>query len=146
MAISKHLLDVRQGGLRKDHSTVKKIGDLTDDLFVAMNNQEVTTAVFIDFKKAFDTVSLNMLIQKLELHGVKGMNLKLMKNYLSNRRQCVIANNIKLTLRSISCGIPQGSILPKCVKQCTVQLYADDTVIYFSNKCHICQIYSTKRP
>ena len=143
------LLDVRQGGFRKDHSTVKKIGDLTDDLYVAMNNQEVTTAVFIDFKKAFDTVSHNILIQKLELHGVKGMNLKLMKNYLSNRRQCVIANNIKSTLRSISCGVPQGSILgpllfliyvndmPKCVKQCTVQLYADDTVIYFSNKCHI---------
>ena len=143
------LLDVRQGGFRKDHSTVKKIGDLTDDLYIAMNNQEVTTAVFIDFKKPFDTVSHNILIQKLELHGVKGMNLKLMKNYLSNRRQCVIANNIESTLRSISCGVPQVSILgpllfliyvndmPKCVKQWTVQLYADDTVIYFSKKCHI---------
>ena len=77
----------------------------------------------------------NILIQKLGLLGVKGVNLKLMKNYLSNR--------------SISCGVPRGSILgpllfliyvtdmPKCVKQCTVQLYADDTVIYFSNKCHI---------
>ena len=129
------------GGVRKDHSTVKKIGDLTDDLYIAMNNQEVTTAVFIDSKKAFDTVSHNILIQKLGLLGVKGVNLKLVKNYLSNRRQCVIANNIKSTLRSISCGVPQGSIyvndMPKCVKQCTVQLYTDDTVIYFSNKCHI---------
>ena len=47
-----------------------------------MNNQEVTTAVFIDFKKAFGTVSHNILIQNLELLGVKCMNLKLMKYYL----------------------------------------------------------------
>ena len=74
------------------------------------------------------------------------MNLKLMKNYLSNRRQCVIANTIKSILRSISCGIPHGSILGPLLfliyvndmpNECTVQLYADDTVIYFSNKCHI---------
>ena len=66
--------------------------------------------VYIDFKKAFDTVDHNILIQKLKLIGIRNNNLKLLTNYLSNRKQRTLANNTVSEIQNITC-VPQGSIL-----------------------------------
>ena len=61
--------------------------------------------VLIDLKNAFHTVDHQILLRKLELHGIKGQALTLLKPYLTNRNQkCQIK-------RLIKCGVPQGFIL-----------------------------------
>ena len=139
------LLDEKQGGFRPNHSTVSTTSFFLNDLYTAMNDNETTIAVYIDAMKAFDTVNHNILINKLEYFGIRGRCAKWLENYLHNRKQCTVANDITSDLKSISCGVPQGSVcgpllfllyindLTKALKKCKVSLYADDTVLYYSN-------------
>jgi hypothetical protein len=67
--------------------------------------------VLIDLKKAFDTVDHQILLNKLELYGIKGQALTLLKSYITNRNQkCQIKNSFYLHERLIKCGVPQGSL------------------------------------
>ena len=68
-------------------------------------------SIFLDFKKAFDCVSHDILLSKLNLCGVRGVALEWVRSYLSNRHQYVVINNEKSTLKSITHGVPQGSII-----------------------------------
>ena len=58
----------------------------------SINESKITTAVFIDFKKAFDTVDHTILIKKLDLIGVRNTSLNLLQNYLQHRKQKTLAN------------------------------------------------------
>ena len=95
--------------------------------------------VLIDLKKAFDTVDFQILLRKLELYGIKGQALSLLKSYLTNRNQkCQIQNSFS-SERLITCGVPQGSILgplffllyindlPRCLNETKPRMFADDT-------------------
>ena len=140
------LLDKRQGGFRPEHSTVKTCAYFTEDLYQANNNNDITIAVYIDAMKAFDTVNHQILIKKLRKLGIQGNLLKLVKNYLSDRKQCTLANDIVSEVYDITCGVPQGSVLgpllfllyindiTNSVINCKVSMYADDTVLYISHK------------
>ena len=67
---------------------------LTEDIYIAMNNKQMTAVVYVDLKKAFDTVNHVMLLQKLDKIGINH-NLKAwFKNYVTNRTQSTFANNI----------------------------------------------------
>ena len=104
-----------------------------------------TCAVFIDLCKAFDTVNHQILIDKLNLYGIRGKTLNLLKNYMTNRKQITIINNVKSNPRTITCGVPQGSILgpllfnlyindlPNHINS-TTRLFADDACLCFSAK------------
>ena len=110
-----------------------------------MNNNETTIAIYIDAMKAFDTVNHEILLKKLKHFGLKGKCAKWLKNYLSERKQCTIANDTVSNLEIITCGVPQGSVcgpllfllyindITKSLKNCKVSLYADDTVLYYSS-------------
>ena len=131
-----------QGGFRKGHSTVATIADLTDDLFDQVNKGMTTIAAFIDLKKAFDTVNLGILIQKLERAGIKGGVLNWCRNYLSGRMQYTVANGLTSRQLKVTCGVPQGSVLGPLfflvyvndlqyvLDDCKLKLFADDTVLY----------------
>ena len=94
--------------------------------------------------KAFDTVYHEILIKKLQKIGIKGVLLEWLKNYLSNRKQCTVANNIVSSYRNITYGVPQGSVLgpllfliyvnnlSNIIKNSKISMYADDTVIYIT--------------
>ena len=95
--------------------------------------------VLIDLKKAFDTVDHQILLSKLELYGIKGQAINLLKSYLTNRKQkCQIRNSFS-SGRLIKCSVPQGSILgpllfllyindlPHCLCKTKPRLFADDT-------------------
>ena len=139
------LLDEKQGGFRPNHSTISTTSFFLNDLYTAMNNNEATIAVYIDAMKAFDTVNHNILLQKLQYFGIRGRCAKWLKHYLSNRKQCTVANGIISDLKPITCGVPQGSVcgpllfllyindITKNMKKCKVSLYADDTVLYYSS-------------
>ena len=73
--------------------------------------------VLIDLKKAFDTVDPQILLSKLELNGIKGQALNLLKSYLTNRKQKCQIKNVFSSERLIKCGVPQGSITLPVVHQ-----------------------------
>ena len=67
--------------------------------------------VFLDLKKAFDTVDHVLLLAKLELYGVTGLALNLFKSYFAERLQIWSVNSKLSNPRIVNCGVPQGSIL-----------------------------------
>ena len=53
-----------------------------------MDNGNLTEVVFLDIRKAFDTVDHTILLQKLNCHGIQGGSVKLLESYLTDRMQC----------------------------------------------------------
>ena len=135
-----------QGGYRKNYSTITMTRKLVDYILLQRENKTPTVAVFLDLSKAFDTISHAGLITKLELYGIKGHELKLIKNYHSRRVQQTSINGTLSDPKEINFGVPQGSVLgpiflilfinnlPKVIKHSEVCRFADDTVIYNSKK------------
>jgi len=105
-----NLLSQQQYGFRNNHSTSLAITDLHENLLRNLDNKLISCAVFLDLRKAFDSVNHSILLTKLEHYGVRGNALKLIQSYLSNRKQYVQGGNIK-SLNSIISGVPQGLIL-----------------------------------
>ena len=142
-------LDVNQGGFRKNNSTINTSVVFTNDIFNAINTRMITLATFVDMAKAFDTVNHAILLSKLELLGISGNILVLLRNYLTNRKQATMANGIISKSSYITCGIPQGSTVGPLLyiiymndvytslKYCKYKLYADDTVIYISGNSEL---------
>ena len=113
------------------------------DLFYANSNKgQATLAVFVDLRKAFDTVDHEILLKKLECYGIREKNLRWCANYLINRSQCTLANGHLSLKAEITCGVPQGSVLgplffimyvndvQPVIMNAGIQMYADDTVLY----------------
>ena len=110
-----------------------------------MDEGNIGIAVFIDLKKAFDTVDHAILLKKLACYGVKSKELDWFKSYLSNRNQYCYANGAFSSKNIIKYGVPQGSILgpllfliyindlPGCLSHSVPNMYADDTNISSSN-------------
>lgn len=133
------LLSKNQFGFRRLHSTATALLDCTNSWYVNMDRKMFNLVVFIDLKKAFDTVDHKILLRKLELYGIKGNALSLIKSYLSDRIQKCQVNGVVSSGRPVKCGIPQGSILgplffllyindlPECLIKTNSRLFADDT-------------------
>ena len=140
------ILYANQYGFRKGHSTASALLDLYDKISEAIDKKEVAVGVFLDLSKAFDTVNHNILFEKLEYYGVRGIALSWIKSYFSNRKQFVQFNNSSSTSKNITCGVPQGSILGPLLfliyinDICNVStlakliLFADDTSLFFSHR------------
>jgi hypothetical protein len=101
-----------------------------------MDKKQVTGVVYLDLKKAFDTVNHQVLMKKLKCLGVNGQTLSWFQSFLSNRpQQTVLGNSLSDSLK-ISVGVPQGSILgpllflvhingiQKCLKHCQMVIFA----------------------
>ncbi len=99
----------------------------------------INGVLFLNLKKAFDTVDHQILIRKLELYGIKNSALAWFSSYLHGRTQVCRVNNTTSSLKHIPCGVPQGSNLgpllfliyindlPNCLKKSNLPMYADDT-------------------
>ena len=105
------LLHPYQFGFRNNHSPELALLYLVDKISNALDNVECVLGLFLDFSKAFDTVNHDILLTKLEYLGMRGILLDWFKSYLADRRQYVIYNDIKSSCKTITCGVPQGSIL-----------------------------------
>jgi hypothetical protein len=84
---------------------------LLDKITKAIDNDKFAVGIFIDFAKAFDTVNHDILLKKLYHYGIRGVAYNWLESYLTNRKQFCTYNGTKSTLTTISCGVPQGSIL-----------------------------------
>ena len=106
------ILYPKQFGFQTGHSAEHAIVQLVDQILESFEYNKYPLGVLIDLSKAFDTVDHSILLKKLELYGVTDRNRSWFKNYLSNRKQFLQINNEKNTeLETITCGVPQGSIL-----------------------------------
>lgn len=136
----------KQFGFRAKHSTNHAILCIIDRIQKAIDDRNYSCGIFLDFSKAFDTINHNILIRKLQHYGVRGLALDWFISYLSNRNQVVTVNGVQSELLSISCGIPQGSVLGpilfllyindfhKCSKLFDFHLFADDANLFYENK------------
>ena len=106
-----NFLSSSQSGFRSQYSTATTVIDVQDFILKNMDEGKVTGAIFLDLKKAFDTVSHRLLIDKLKKCGISGIELNWFKSYLSNRMQSVKIGSSLSDLKPINIGIPQGSIL-----------------------------------
>ena len=70
------------------------IAKVTDDIFEGIKQKQMIIAAFIDFKKAFDTVNHTVLINKLHKLGITGVTLKSLDNYINDRWQQTMANEV----------------------------------------------------
>ena len=110
--IEKHsLLYSSQYGFRQAHSTQHAILDMVETIQTNMDKKLFSCGVFIDLKKAFDTVNHTILLDKLNYYGFRGIVNQWFSSYLSNRTQTTeIGSHISSKL-NINCGVPQGSVL-----------------------------------
>uniref|UniRef100_A0A8C7CP59 Reverse transcriptase domain-containing protein n=1 Tax=Oncorhynchus kisutch TaxID=8019 RepID=A0A8C7CP59_ONCKI len=135
-----------QFGFRAKHSTETANCFLLENVKSKMDKGGAVGAVFLDLRKAFDTVNHEILITKLSKFNFSPDALRWMKSYLEGRTQCVRVSNELSPTRSYDVGVPQGSILgpllfslyindlPSVCTGSEVQMYADDTVIYVHAK------------
>ena len=106
-----NLLAKQQYGFCPNHSAEYAAVKLVDYISNKMDGQKITGTIFIDFFKAFDTLSYDILLYKLKFYGISGVEYKLLSSYLSNRKQYVMFNNKTSEFTEIRTGVPQGSIL-----------------------------------
>ena len=139
-----NLLTDTQSGFRSLHSTLTALLDATNDWYLNMDNGLVNGVLFLDLKKAFDTVDHQILLQKLQLFGIDFATLKWFRSYLTDRKQRTSVNGTISDHHPIVCGVPQGSILglllflvyindlPTWCLSSTPRMYADDTCLTLS--------------
>jgi len=133
-----------QFGFRQKLSCESALNTLVDDWKLSLDNRKNVISVFLDLRKAFDTVDHTLLLYKLKLYGFSESLLLLLTNYLSNRSFMVQLNGARSDKNSITMGVPQGSILGPLLfilyindlcllkLRSKLALFADDTTVYFS--------------
>ena len=134
----------KQHGFRKKKSTLSAIVEFLHDVYKDQSLSKDTYVVFLDLKKAFDTVSHKILLNKLKSIGLDQNTVDWCESYLSGRIQRTVINTESSTERSIIYGVPQGSILGPTLftiyindlaEQISgnINFYADDTILYNSD-------------
>lgn len=138
------LLSSSQFGFRPGRNITQALTELVDFVTDGFDRRRCSSALLLDLHKAFDTVSHEVLICKLEHYGIRGLPLRLITSFLSDRRQFVAYGSSASSPLPSFYGVPQGSVLgpllfiifvndfPLCVEPCHSILYADDTTLLIS--------------
>eukprot|EP00057_Strongylocentrotus_purpuratus_P023156 XP_011677630.1 PREDICTED: RNA-directed DNA polymerase from mobile element jockey-like [Strongylocentrotus purpuratus] len=142
---SNDLITKHQHGFRKGHSCSTQLLEVTNDWTKYLDTGNNIDCIYLDYRKAFDSVPHARLIKKLQAYGIRGKVWKWISNFLSDRSQQVIVNGSKSSSCLVTSGIPQGSVLgpvlftifindiPDSLStsvSSTVKLFADDTKLY----------------
>ena len=134
-------------GFLKNESTTEAILKFNQECYSALYSEEHLISVLLDFSKAFDTISHDILIKKkLELSGISLNLLSILESCLSIRLQYVQIDGQKFSSSNITCSVPQGSILGPllfilyindlnvCTKDLKFINFADDSTFYAKRK------------
>ena len=137
------LISKAQHGFIRSKSTCTNLLESVHDWSLNFNSHSSTDVAYIDFAKAFDKVSHNKLIYKLEAYGIAGDLLDFLRNFLSNRKQCTKVNCALSENLVVKSGVIQGSCIGPLLfvifinditdhigHEITPKLYADDIKLY----------------
>lgn len=143
----KKVLSERQFGFRIGRSTEDAVIELTTAVLGNIERKRKSVGIFLDLSKAFDTVSIPILLDKLQQIGVRGSVNNLFKSYLTNRTQVVVINDNVSDEEDVIFGVPQGSVLGPTLflvyindlcklmlPKCHIYTYADDTALIISGE------------
>ena len=109
--IEKELISSNQSGFKPRDSCVNQLVSITREIYKSFDEGHEVRGVFLDISKAFDKVWYDGMIFKLTQNGISGNLLKLLRDFLSDRRQRVVLNGPASTSTNVTTGVPQGSIL-----------------------------------
>ena len=134
---NRDIISKYQSGFRIKHLCETTVNYVISE-WRAVGKDKRIIAIFFNFKRVFETIDREIILNKLYMYGIRGIALDCFKSYMKRRRQTTKLNEIE----SNEIIRPQGSILeallfiiyindmPSILKQCKLALYADDTLIY----------------
>lgn len=135
---SHDLLYSLQSGFRAKYSCETALVHLINRWQTAINNENMTGAVFLDFTKAFDLVNHELLVNKLSAYHICPETVSFFKSYLCNRSQYVYLNGKMSTVGSVKHGVPQGSILGPLL----FSIYINDLPLHITNQTVTCSLFA----
>lgn len=100
-----------QCGFCKYKSTETALLSIKEYILDNIENKIYTLGIFLDFRKAFDSIQHDQLLRKLPYYGIHGTTLQLIHSYLTQRKQYTTVNKVQSQVEFIKYGVPQGSIL-----------------------------------
>ncbi|MEW8545255.1 MAG: reverse transcriptase family protein [Candidatus Thiodiazotropha sp.] len=138
---TRNLFSKFQHGFIAGKSCTTQLLEFMEEITEALDRGDDVDVIYLDFQKAFDKVPHNRLLTKLKGYGIRGKIHVWIRDFLTGRKQRVVVNGANSSWRSVTSGIPQGSILGPIlflifindlpeVLSCLVKFYADDAKIY----------------
>ena len=134
-------------GFRKGHSPQHCLVVMIEKMKMCLDNKGIAGELFTDLSKAFDCLTYDLLIAKLNSYGFSYFALKLILNYLTNRKQRTRIDATTSKWEKVQIGVPQGSIMPPpllfnifindsflFLKHAEITNYADDNTPYVCTK------------
>ena len=139
--INLNILSDSQFGFRKNYSAELQLIKTTHDIALNLNAKSQTDVILLDFSKAFDKVSHQLLLSKLQYYGVAGQLLGWISSFLSGHTQRVVCGGQSSDPVNVASGVPQGSVLGPLLfllfindithhLSSTCRLYTDDCILY----------------
>ena len=140
----KSVIIQEQSGFRHKHSCESALNLVLANFKEDLNSKHNIISVFVDLKRAFETIDQNILLKKLSAIGIRDKELNWFKSFLENRKQCTVIGQEISEARNVDIGLPQGSVLApllfniyinnigKVLKYSSIKLFADDALIMIS--------------